>query len=69
MLITIGAGVALVILKPVVWFIDGNNMTLIGVMLILTGAMFFQDSYIVYSTMINIIEQNKQKNVDTANGS
>lgn len=40
-LITIGVGVALVILKPVVWFIDGNNMTLIGVMLILTGAMFF----------------------------
>lgn len=40
-LITIGVGVALIILKPVVWFIDGNNMTLVGVMLILIGAMFF----------------------------
>lgn len=46
MLITIGVGVALVILKPVVWFIDGNNKTLIVVMLILTGAMFFSRIHI-----------------------
>lgn len=37
----VGSGIALIIVKPAFWFIDGNDTTLLGVLLILTGAMFF----------------------------
>lgn len=37
----VGSGIALIVLKPDFWFIDGNDTTLFGVLLVLTGAMFF----------------------------
>ena len=37
----IGSGIALIIVKPDFWFIDGNDTTFFGVLLVLTGAMFF----------------------------
>ena len=37
----VGSGIALIVLKPAFCFIDGNDTTLFGVLLVLTGAMFF----------------------------
>lgn len=39
-LVTIGLGLALIIIQPAFWFITGNDMTIIGIMLVLIGVMF-----------------------------
>lgn len=41
MLAFVGGGIALIIVKPVLGFIDGKDTTLFGVVLVLTGVMFF----------------------------
>ena len=37
----VGSGIALIVVQPAFWFIDGNDTILFGVLLILIGAMFF----------------------------
>lgn len=39
-MVSVGSGIALIITKPAFLFIDGNNTTVFGALLVLIGAMF-----------------------------